>query len=344
LNKNIIITATLFGFLITLQTVGDDTQSPALNRPQVRNEKTHVVPSFWAQMPQLKAKTTLNILDANGPGIVTMIHGSALGTGTGKGFNSDAVKSVMVRVFYDGETKPSIEMPYMDFFADIQCESAYFSTIYFSKVKESHNFRLQMPFRRHITIMVENASDTDLVGYVDVQWEELSSLPENCAYLYVDYQSGNINPDKPLTLFELNRPATIVAHWMQYESAKSPHGEVICEGNQEFYLDGDKTPTLNYLGTEDVYGYSWGYKGIQSDNFAAIIKQEDLKPSGSRIAILRCRERDTISFKQSCKWVLTYLTDPWTIKTLGDTPVPYRHCVYYYSKPQPAGTNNENRK
>jgi hypothetical protein len=343
MSRNIIM-ITLFGFLIVQQIFGADMQSSAVNLPQVRNEKTHVVPSFWGQMPQLKAKTCLNILDVNGPGVVTMIHSSALGTSMGAGFNSEAVKSVMVSVFYDGETKPSIRMPFMDFFSDIQCESAYFSTIYFSKVKESHNFRLQIPFRKHITIKVTNTSDVDLVGYVDVQWEELSSLPENCAYLYTNYKSGNINPDKPLTLFELNRPATIVAHWMQYESAKSPHGEVICEGNQEIYLDGDRTPTLNYLGTEDVYGYSWGYKGIQSDNFAAIIKQEDLNPSGSRIGILRCRERDTISFKQSCKWVLTYLTDPATIKTLGNTPVPYRHCVYFYAKSQPAELTNELRK
>ena len=313
-------------FLTTFtQAYGDDLQSSV---PQVRSEKTHVVPAFWAQMPKLKAKTTVKILDVNGPGIVTMIHASKLVCASGKQFDPDAV---MIRVFYDGETKPSIEMPYMDFLADIRGESAFFSTIYFSKVKDASNFRLQMPFRKHIAITVENTSETDLRGSADVQWEEMSGLPENCAYLYADYKNGNINPTEPLVLFELNRPATIVAHWLQYESAKSHGGgEVICEGNQELYLDGDQTPTLNYLGTEDVYAFSWGFKGIQSDNFAAIIKREILKPSGSRVAVLRCRERDTISFQQSCKWVLTYLTDPKTIKTLSDSPMPYRHCVYYY--------------
>lgn len=334
MKKRIYISGSLFGFLIALPAFGAEMQSPALDLPQVRSEKTHLVPSFWAELPRLKAKTTVRILDVDGPGVVTMIHGSAMGTAMGTGFSSDATKSLMIRVFYDGETKPSIEMPYMDFLADVQSESAYFSTIYFSKVKESHNFRLQMPFKKHITITVENPSDQELMGYVDVQWEELSSLPENQAYLYAAYQSGNIDLNKPLTLFELNQPATIVAHWLQYESANSPGGELICEGNQELYLDGDQTPTLNYLGTEDVYGFSWGYKGIQSDNFAAIIKQEDLKPSGSRIAILRCRERDTISFRRSCKWVLTYLTDISTLKPLGDAPIAYRHCVYYYSNQQ----------
>lgn len=337
MNKTIVAAATFIGFQITLPSLAEKTQSWAANLPQVRNEKTHLVPSLWAPLPTLKAKSTLKLLDVDGPGVVTMIHGSALGTDFGKGFNCDAVKSLTVRVFYDGQTQPAIEMPYMDFFADVQSESAYFSTIYFSKVKESHNFRLQMPFRKHLTITLENSSAMDLLGYVDVQWEELPSLPDDQAYLQVAYQSGIIDPHKPLTLFELNQPATIVAHWMQYESANSTRGQLICEANQELYLDGDETPTLNYLGTEDVYGYSWGYNGIQSDNFAAIIKQEDLQPTGSRIAILRCRERDTISFKQSCKWALTYLTptDAWALNILGDSPISYRHCVYYYAKPLP---------
>ncbi|MBN2296324.1 MAG: DUF2961 domain-containing protein [Pirellulales bacterium] len=127
-------------------------------------------------------------------------------------------------------------------------------------------------------------------------------MPDDCGYLRTDYRYGIINANKPTVLFELNHPAKIVAHWMQYESAKSEKGEIICEGNQELYLDGDQKPTLNYLGTEDVYGYSWGYKGVHSDNFSAIIKQDDLKPRGSRIAILRCRDKDAISFEKSCRW------------------------------------------
>jgi len=131
-------------------------------------------------------------------------------------------------------------------------------------------------------------------------------------------------------LFQFDEPATIVAHWLQYETPSYPNGGSICEANQELYLDGDEQPTLNYLGTEDVYGYSWGFLGAQSDGFGAIIKQEVVDPGGSRIALLRCRRDDTVSFKKSCRWVLTYAKDPWTWARLG--PLPYRHCVYYYSK------------
>lgn len=86
------------------------------------------------------------------------------------------------------------------------------------------------------------------------------------------------------------------------------------------------------MGTEDVYGFSWGFHDIASDNYAAIVKREELKLSGQRIAVLRCRENDAISFRKSCKWVITYLTDPGTVKQFGNTQVPFRHCVYNYSK------------
>ena len=86
------------------------------------------------------------------------------------------------------------------------------------------------------------------------------------------------------------------------------------------------------MGTEDVYGFSWGFRDITTDNYVAIVKREDLKPKGMRIAVLRCSEKDAISFRKSCKWVITYLTDPGTAKRLGSGPVPLRHCVYYYSK------------
>lgn len=301
---------------------------------RVRNAKTHVVPAFWEDLPKLEPGAKVTVLEADGPGVVSQIHLSALGTNFGVGFDSPETQSVILRVFYDRHPAPAIEMPLMDFCADVQCRSDCFNTIYFTKVRESHNVHLPMPFRRHIRIEVENPSASLLYGYMDVQWEEVPSIPADSGLLRVDYRRGEIDARKDHVLFEAGGAASIVAHWLQYESPRSPGGEVICEANQEIYLDGDARPTLNYLGTEDVYGYSWGYKQTHSDGYAAILKKEDLNP-GSRIAVLRCRANDAISFRKSCRWVLTFAHDPWARDTLGDTPVPFRHCVYYYSNDLP---------
>ena len=62
------------------------------------------------------------------------------------------------------------------------------------------------------------------------------------------------------------------------------------------------------------------------------VKLEDLKPAGSRVAAVRCRVDDAIRFQKSCRWVLTYENDPGAANALGTSPIPYRHCVYYYAK------------
>ena len=94
------------------------------------------------------------------------------------------------RVWYDGEQTPAIEMPWMDFLGDVEAKTAHFSTVYFSHVKESHNFRLPMPFGKHIHIEVDNPTDKKLTGYSDIQWEKVAKLPEASGYLHVAYRTG----------------------------------------------------------------------------------------------------------------------------------------------------------
>ncbi len=297
---------------------------------RIRPGQSHVVPALWADMPKLNARTKVKILDVDGPGVVSMLHVCNFGGPAG---NSPGAHAVILRVFYDNQTVPAIEMPLMDFLGDIQCQSALFNTIYFTKVKHSHNFRLPMPFRKHIAIELENPSAENLAAYTDVQWEKVERIPADCGYLRTDYRSGIFQASKRLVLCQINRPATIVAHWLQYESEKSVRGEQLCEGDHQIFLDGDRKPTLNYLGSEDLYGFSWGFQhGVQWDGRCAIIKLEDLKPAGSRVAALRCRVDDAIRFQKSCRWVLTYENDPGAANALGTSPITYRHCVYYYTK------------
>jgi len=297
----------------------------------IKSGKSTVVPALWAELPKLEVKSKVKILDAAGPGVVTCLHVSRFCDWADT--NTAIGETVIIRIFYDNKKVPSVEMPLMDFLGDIQAKSSYFNTIYFTKVKESHNFRLPIPFRKHITIELENPTDKLLAGYTDIQYERVKSIPADCGYLMTEYRAGNLDSKKPYVFFNCNRPGTIVAHWLQYESVDSipAPGDIICEADQQIFLDGDKKPTLNYLGTEDVYGYSWGYKAVHSDNYCAILKLEELSPAGGRVAVLRCRDMDSIRFNKSCRWLITWENDQWTIPQLTHE-IPFRHCVYYYAK------------
>ena len=299
------------------------------------NSKSHVVPSLWGKLPRLAPYSKVNILDVEGPGVVSNIHASAFVFGPGyHGFtgNSPGAQKIMVRAFYDNAPEPAIEMPFVDFFGDIQCQSSFFRTAYFSKVSQSHNFRLPLPFRKHIRIELENPTEENFSAYCEIQWDEVEQIPEDIGYLRTDFRQGSFIADSPIELFNLRQPGTIVAHWLQFENEKSGRGELLCEADQQIYLDGDINPTINHLGSEDLYGFSWGFHEVQSDGYGVILKVESINPAGSRIALLRCREYDRICFRNSCRWVLTYENDKGAAKSMGTTPIIFRHCVYYYSK------------
>ena len=73
-------------------------------------------------------------------------------------------------------------------------------------------------------------------------------------------------------------------------------------------------------------------KATTKSFWTAILRMEEMKPAGSRIAALRCRVEDAIRFQKSCRWVLTYENDRGARGHLASAPVAYRHCVYYYAR------------
>ena len=299
----------------------------------VGRARTHGITAFWGGLPELDGKARIKVLDVDGPGVITSIHVSAMAADGIEGFGSPPVADLIIRVFYDGQAKAAIEMPLMDFLGDVQCKSQYFSSIFLSKVKESHNFRIPMPFRKHVTIEVENPSDRKVNGYLELTYDVVEAVSKESGYLRVDYRTGNLSATSPNTMFRLDTPGVIVAHWLQYETAKARDGQLICEADQLFFLDGDTKPTLQSMGSEDLYGGSWGFIAQQGDGqYTSVLRNEKVGAAGSRVAVLRCRSGDAISFRKSCSWVLTWANDGWAAEKLGDSPIPYRHCVYYYSK------------
>jgi len=290
----------------------------------------------YPNLPEITPRSKTVLLDTDGPGVVTMLHTSKYGGGD--------QGALVVRVWYDNESKPSIEMPYMDFLGDPEAKTAYFATVYFSHVKESHNFRLPLPFRRHIRIEVENPTDGKFSGYTEVQWKKVKALPEKTGCLRVAYRTGSPTiPEETIEACNIQGAGVIVAHWLQVaaDHPMARKSDLVCEANHEIYLDGSREPQMEYLGTEDCYGFSWGMAGgIQSDHYAAITRIGEYK-SGGLFTMLRCRGIDKISFDKSCRWMINYqneffsspeLTKQPRLHNRASFPMPYRSAIYYYGK------------
>lgn len=314
----------------------------------VTDGKTHLAPATWTldkypEAKTLKAHSKVVLLDVKGPGVVTAFHVSDQ--------NGCDASKLMLRVWYDDEADPAIEMPLMDFLGDIEAKAKPYSTIYFSRVRRSHNFRLPMPFRERIRMEVENPTDRNAFGYLETQWDEVQAIPEDSGYLRVAYRSGTFKfPHEDLVLCDIASAGTIVAHWLQLDGDHPAcvQGQGTCEGNHELYLDGETQPSYESLGAEDFYGHSWGFGDLESDFYSAIMRYESTQKGGSLVALIRARDTDRITFRKSCRMLLTYkhdLGEPYNHATgKGKAPalqpfvggasldVPYRSCIYYYAK------------
>ena len=308
----------------------------------------------YPDLPQLLAGSEIVLLDEDGPGVVTNLHSSRMDylddvLGTVSAREPDAYRRVEIVITYDRHSVPDIQMPFCDFLADIDGVCDYFSTIYFSKVRFSHNFRLPLPFRSHIRIALRNPTKTALIGYTDLQWKRLARLPEDVGYLYTAYHADSLQlPEQTAQLCRINARGTLRAHWFSLgtDCPLAKNGEYICEGNQSFFVDEEKKPSLEYLGTEDVYSHSWGFAGTGGDGYAAITRMEHPTPERTQISMLRCRTIDAIPFERSLRLELDYQDEYFAAgsrnplhrqgvfaeRARASFKMDYKSCLYYYAQ------------
>ena len=110
----------------------------------VGGKRTHLEPATWTlekypDAPTLTPGEKVALLDQDGPGVVTLLHASNY-SATHRG-DPRAAAELILRVWYDGEAEPSIEMPLMDFLGDPEMATPPYYTIHCSRVLRSHNFR-----------------------------------------------------------------------------------------------------------------------------------------------------------------------------------------------------------
>lgn len=322
-----------------------------INSALLTHYKTHLCGATWPNdstpnAEVLRKKSKVVLLETEGCGVITHFHASNYlvnGDPYGSSWFNPTVSRLILRIYYDRSQTAAIEMPFMDFFGDLDYCSNFFSVRYFSKVKYSHNCRLVMPFREHIKIEVENPTDSDMTGYTEIQWETTETLPDNCGYLYTDFREGKIQlPTNILEVCNIPTGGSIAAHWLQIGSdhPSCKHGECICEGNHQFYLDGEAHPSLVSQGSEDFYNFSWGFAELQSDYDAAILKRQLHESGGSTVAMLRCRDKDALRFSKSCRGVIDYTQEYFSRLSQNprhqknnffDFDADYKSCYYYYA-------------
>lgn len=289
-------------------------------KPGVRNRVANGGWKYdaYPNLESLDAGKTITIADIQGPARINTIHF------TGRpGANQDLARSLVLEIFFDGSPLPAVSVPFGDFFADGTGRAAYFTTPFVEKVPDSYNCYIPMPFAKSARVTLRNDSKKNIYNYSYVEWETLPAWDASQGYFHASWQrhAFQLGPDTAEKFVALQGSGHLVGQSWNINTDEPEFAGMmfVMEGNNEYRVDGEAEPSINYLGSEDAFNFSWGWHevfngtkvGINYLSFKADehfqLTFEDKKSKRSRLSTYRFRDRDAIRFARSLD-----LTVNWT--------------------------------
>ena len=237
---------------------------------------------------------TLTIADLKGPGMITHIWNTI--AARERGYS----RLLVLRMYWDGESKPSVECPIGDFFAmghgvDVPLQSL---PVCVTSEGRGRNCYWPMPFRKSAKITVTNEGRQPIDAfYYYVDWRKLPKIAKKTAYLHAMYRQ--------------EFPAVMGQNYLIAEMEGRGHyvGTVLSvrqliaswwgEGDDFFFIDGEKTPRLRGTGSEDYLCDGWGLRKMSNPYYGCPL-MEGYDPFALTTAY-RWHIPDPVLFKKSLR-------------------------------------------
>jgi hypothetical protein len=260
----------------------------------------------WKISPSIviKAKQTFVLADIDGQGAIQHIWMTPTGTW----------RYSILRMYWDGEKDPSIEVPVGDFFTMGWGVYAKMQSLAVCvNPGSAFNSYWPMPFRKHAKITMENLDSRDMVVYYQIDYTQ-TEVPKDAAYFHAQFRRVNPLPFKEVyTILDgVKGKGQYVGTYLAY----GVHNDGWWgEGEIKFYLDGDTAfPTINGTGTEDYFCGSYNFENQEKKQYEEftspysgliqVIKPDGLYKSQQRFGLYRWHIADPIRFDSDLKVTL----------------------------------------
>jgi len=230
----------------------------------------------------------------------------------------------ILRIYWDGETEPSVECPVGDFFA---CGWGQYAQVTSLPVcvnpGSAFNCYWEMPFRKSFKMTIENIADKPLpheapntnqfTVYYQINYT-LTDVPDDAAYFHAQFRRVN-----PLKYKDVYTIVDGIKGWGHYVGTYMAWGVNNNgwwgEGEIKFYMDGDKEfPTICGTGTEDYFCGSYNFDAKAPDGsrqyrefttpyagLPQVIRGDGLYQVQQRFGMYRWHIMDPIRFEKDLK-------------------------------------------
>ena len=202
----------------------------------------------------IKMGETKTLLDINGEGIIQRIWLTI-------DQNPLKLRSLRFQFYWDGNSKPAVDVPFGDFFGfNVGKPVAFQSALFSSGEGRSFNCYIPMPFKKAAKILLINEGAEPVKLFYDVDFI-LQKLSPNDLYFHAYWtrQMTSQLGDDFLILPKLNGKGRFLGMTVGINTDSSYSKSWWGEGEVKMFMDGDtKYPTIVGTGTEDYIGSAWG--------------------------------------------------------------------------------------
>ena len=260
----------------------------------------------YPELETLDAGKAITVAELEGPGVITNFHSTQHGIWAADMSTllspAHYARGIIFEVYYNGESTPSVRVPLADFHAD-GCggRARHFTSLFVEKAPESYNCFIPMPFERSARVVLRNDTDRDIHNYSFVEWERLPTWENGLGYFHAAWKrfAFPLHADSDEHFFHVDGAGAFLGRsWSVCTDEPFFEGfHFVMEANNEYRLDGETRPRADYLGTEDSFGFSWGFRRLFSGLHNGINDVQHEIPA--RLSLYRFHAANAIQFAKS---------------------------------------------
>lgn len=264
-----------------------------------------------------KSKTVVARL--TGPKAITRIAIDDLEKYSVKG-----LRNAILNIYWDGEKVPSVSVPVSDFFGTGPGLNPY-KSLPLGVTDEWCYSYWYMPFAKEAIIELQNDGSTAFACRFNFSHAPLTKPIENLGRFHAKWHRDSNLPTEPerwidWTMLTTQGRGRFVGVMLE---VWNPRGGWWGEGDEKFFVDGEKFPSTFGTGSEDYFGYAWCDPTLFENCYH---NQTISQGNAGHISVNRWHITDNIPFQKSFEGSIEKYFP-------NKKPTLYASTVYWYLEP-----------
>jgi hypothetical protein len=262
---------------------------------------------------------TQELFNSTGPGIITHLWFTIAAE------SPNHLKEVVLRGYWEGNDKPSIEVPIGDFFGlNLGNYFVYQSAFLNCSSVKALNSYFAMPFRKSARFTATNEGEKPVRSfYSNIDYQLMPSLPDDIVYFHAQYRQATPNRaiQFPTGSPKLNPDGKNNYVYMETRGRGHLMGITLGvlqntdrwmgEGDDMIFIDDETKPAIIGTGSEDYINGAWDFGGAKgatqfAHQYNGAPFMADAEKAGGRYCLYRWHGDNPVTFTKYLKHTMEH--------------------------------------